>query len=57
VLDGEYSLNDICMGVPVVFGEGGMERVIQLPLTAQEADEFRRSSEHVRADIERLKLL
>jgi len=57
VLDGEYSLNDICMGVPVVFGEGGMERVIQLPLTAQEADEFRRSSEHVRADIDKLKLL
>ena len=57
VLDGEYGLNDICMGVPVVFGEGGMERVIQLPMTAQEADEFRRSSDHVRSDIEKLKLL
>jgi malate dehydrogenase len=54
VLDGEYGLNDICMGVPVVFGEGGMERVIQLPMTAQEADEFRRSSEHVRADLAKL---
>jgi malate dehydrogenase len=56
VLDGEYGLNDICMGVPVVFGEGGMERVIQLPMTAQESDEFRRSSEHVRADLAKLKL-
>jgi malate dehydrogenase len=54
VLDGEYGLNDICMGVPVVFGEGGMERVIQLPMTAQESDEFRRSSEHVRADLAKL---
>ena len=56
VLDGEYGLNDICMGVPVVFAEVGMERVIELPLTAQEAEEFRRSAEHVRADIAKLKL-
>jgi malate dehydrogenase len=54
VLDGEYGLNDICMGVPVVFGEGGMERVIELPMTAQEADEFRRSASTVRGDIEKL---
>jgi malate dehydrogenase len=55
VLDGEYGMKDICMGVPVVFGEGGMERVIQLPLTPAEAAEFARSAEHVRADLERLK--
>jgi malate dehydrogenase len=55
VLDGEYGLNDICMGVPVVFGERGMERVIELPMTAQEAEEFRRSSLHVRNDISKLK--
>jgi len=54
VLDGEYGLNDICMGVPVVFGEGGMERVIELPLTRQEAEEFRRSAEHVRTDLQKL---
>lgn len=51
VLDGEYGLNDICMGVPVVFGESGVERVIQLPLTPAEADEFRKSAESVRKDI------
>ena len=55
VLDGEYGLTDICMGVPCVFGEHGVERVIELPLTAQEAAEFRRSSETVRADLAKLK--
>jgi len=55
VLDGEYGLSDICMGVPCVFGEHGVERVIELPLTAQEAAEFRRSSETVRADLAKLK--
>ena len=51
VLEGEYGLNDICMGVPVVFGEGGVERVIQLPLTPAEAEEFRKSADSVRKDI------
>lgn len=55
VLDGEYGLTDICMGVPVVFGEQGMEKVIELPLNAQEAAEFKRSAESVRADLVKLK--
>lgn len=55
MLEGEYGLNDICMGVPVVFGEQGLERVIELPLTDAEAEEFRRSAEHIRADLARLR--
>ncbi|UCF75313.1 MAG: malate dehydrogenase [Betaproteobacteria bacterium] len=55
VLDGEYGLNDICMGVPALFGENGMERVIQLPLTDSEKAEFERSAKTVRADISKLK--
>ncbi|BAU50386.1 malate dehydrogenase [Sulfurifustis variabilis] len=55
MLEGEYGLEDICMGVPVVFGERGLERVIELPLSDAEAEEFRRSAEHVRADLARLR--
>ena len=55
VLDGEFGLTDICMGVPCVFGENGMEKVIELPLNAQEAAEFKRSAETVRADLAKLK--
>ncbi|OGI46660.1 MAG: malate dehydrogenase [Candidatus Muproteobacteria bacterium RBG_16_65_34] len=55
LLAGEYGLTDIAMGVPIVLGEGGMERVIELPLTAQEAAEFQRSAGMVRADLEKLK--
>jgi malate dehydrogenase len=55
MLDGEYGLKDICMGVPAVFGERGMERVIELPLTAAEKAEFERSATTVRADLNRLK--
>jgi malate dehydrogenase len=55
VLDGEYGMRDICMGVPVVFGERGMERVVELPLIGQESVQFAKSAESVRADLARLK--
>lgn len=55
VLDGEYGMRDICMGVPVVFGERGMERVVELPLIGQESVQFTQSAESVRADLARLK--
>jgi malate dehydrogenase len=55
LLNGEYGLSDISMGVPVVFGEHGMERVIELPLTPDESSEFNRSAAMVRTDLAHLK--
>ncbi len=56
ILDGEYGQHGICMGVPVVLGSGGMERVVELDLNDEELGHFRRSAENVRADLARLKL-
>lgn len=50
-LDGEYGQSDICMGVPVVLGAKGMEKIIELKLTQEEAAAFKTSSEAVRKDI------
>ena len=36
LLEGEYGLSDICIGVPVVLGAGGVERVIELELAEDE---------------------
>jgi len=55
VLNDEYGLSDISMGVPVVFGESGVEKVIELPLTPDEMAEFKRSAAMVQADLARLK--
>lgn len=52
-LDGEYCERDICLGVPVVLGAGGAERIVELPLNETEAAAFRHSAESVRADIAR----
>ncbi|HQU16827.1 MAG: malate dehydrogenase [Chromatiales bacterium 21-64-14] len=55
LLDGEYGLRDVAMGVPCVVGRGGIGQVIGLPLTEHEQQSFTRSAESVRGDIQRLK--
>jgi len=51
VLDGEYGQSDIALGVPVVLGEAGMEKVIELPLMEDERRALQRSAEAVRANL------
>lgn len=51
VLDGEYGQRDIALGVPVVLGEGGVEKVIELPLTEEERRAVERSAQSVRVNI------
>ena len=48
LLEGEYGLNDICIGVPVVLGRNGIEDVVQLDLTDAENEHMNRSAEGVR---------
>jgi malate dehydrogenase len=55
LLDGEYGARDVAMGVPCVLGSGGMERIIELELNAEEQANFDTSLAGVRADIARLK--
>ncbi|TLN05294.1 malate dehydrogenase, partial [bacterium] len=47
-LEGEYGISGYFMGVPVIIGSGGVEKVIELDLTAQEKQALRNSFEHVR---------
>lgn len=56
-LEGEYGLNDIFFGVPVVLGAGGVEKVIELPLNDAEMAQVKKSAGGVRASIETLKTL
>lgn len=51
MLDGEYGQRDIAIGVPVVLGQEGMERVIELELTDEEKRRFRESAGQVRTDL------
>lgn len=48
-LDGEYGMSGIFMGVPVVLGSNGMERIIQLKLSEEENTALKVSAEKVKA--------
>lgn len=48
MLDGEYGQKDICMGVPVVIGKSGWERIIDYKLTDAEQTKFNASADAVR---------
>lgn len=43
-LEGEYGLKDICIGVPVVLGGGGVEKVVELELSEAELSELHKSA-------------
>lgn len=43
-LEGEYGLHDVYIGVPVILGAGGIEKVIEVELTAEEQADLRRSA-------------
>ena len=47
-LRGEYGIDGLYVGVPIVLGNGGMEKVIEISLTDDERAAFNRSAESVR---------
>ena len=47
-LDGEYGQSDICLGVPVVIGRNGWEKIISYPLNETEQAAFNKSADAVR---------
>jgi malate dehydrogenase len=56
-LNGEYAQSDICLGVPVVIGKNGWEKIVPLELTENEQALFNKSAEAVRSMNEVLKTL
>ena len=43
-LEGEYGESDICIGVPVILGKNGIEKIVELELTADEKAKFAASA-------------
>ena len=53
LLQGEYGLDDVFVGVPVKLGAGGVEEIIELDLTEEELSALHESAKHVRRTIAR----
>ncbi|NNC61651.1 MAG: malate dehydrogenase [Eudoraea sp.] len=47
-LNGEYNLEDICIGVPVILGKNGIEKIVEIELDQTEKDKMQTSAEGVR---------
>lgn len=47
-LDGEYGIDDCYLGVPVILGKNGVEKVIELDLNAEEKELLEVSRSHVK---------
>jgi malate dehydrogenase len=48
-LQGEYGLKDIYLGVPVVLGKNGIEKIIELQLNQEEKALLAESAEAVKS--------
>ncbi|MCK6648530.1 MAG: malate dehydrogenase [Bacteroidia bacterium] len=47
-LDGEYGQKDICLGVPVIIGKNGWEKIVDVKLNDEEKAAFAKSADAVR---------
>ena len=44
LLEGEYGLNDLCIGVPVILGKNGIEKVVEIELNEAEKTHMNESA-------------
>lgn len=56
-LNGEYGQKDICLGVPVVIGKNGWEKIVEMDLSSEEQAAFNKSADAVRSMNDVLKTL
>ena len=48
LLEGEYGLNDICIGAPVILGRNGIEKIVEIELNEAEKANILESADGVR---------
>lgn len=52
VVDGEYGLKDVSIGLPAILGRNGLERVVEYPLNAEEKKKLQASADTIRKNIQ-----
>jgi malate dehydrogenase len=57
MLEGEYGISDVFVGVPVVLGKEGVEKIVELELSPEDSEKLKNSADHVKSTIEQLKSL
>ena len=55
LLEGEYGLQDVCLGVPSVIGQGGVSEIVEAPLSPNEIEALRNSARILQSALKELK--
>ena len=51
LINGQYGAEDVSVSLPSVVDQGGVSRVLELPLNEKESGEFKKSAEDLRANL------
>ena len=49
LLEGEYGMSDLCIGVPVILGKNGIEKIVEIDLSDGEKEKLAESAQGVKA--------
>ncbi len=55
LMTGQYGISDICLSLPSVVGENGVEEVLTLPMNTEEQQGFRASANKLKSTLENLR--
>jgi L-lactate dehydrogenase len=55
LLEGEYGISDVCLGVPSIIGQNGVKQIVEAPLFAEEKEALKRSASILKKALEELK--
>lgn len=55
--DGQYGLKDVYVGLPAVLGRDGLQKIVELKLTAEELAALKKSAESIKENIEQMNKL
>lgn len=55
LLEGQYGINDIYVGVPTIVGSSGIKKILEVPLNEEELNKFKISTTNLKECIDKLK--
>lgn len=55
LLNGEYGFEGLYMGVPAILGEGGVNRIVEVPLTAESRAQMQKTAGEVNNDMQAMR--
>lgn len=55
LLEGEYGVQDVCLGIPCVVGQAGVQQIVEAPLFPEEQEALEKSASVLRGALEELR--